>query len=212
MNINEVKTQLKDKKEKFFIRVAKQNLLKETITKDNKSLQDALESLSTGQEALQLLEDIANSRRGQVKDKLEGIISEALKLIYGKNYSIELVYDVKNNRSHLDFQLVKETSKGTVKRNMSGFGGGVADIISVPLRLLVLLGSKQTDKVCILDECYKHVDLDRIELVAKFIKDISKKLGIQIIMSSHHEAMREEADTVYQITSEDGKAKARKVL
>jgi DNA repair exonuclease SbcCD ATPase subunit len=167
--------------------------------------------LGVGQEALQLLEDIANSRRGAMKEKIEQIVSEALKLIYGNDYAIELFYSVKNNRSFMDIELVKNTSNGQVKRNMDGFGGGVSDSISVPLRLLVLLGSKQTDRVCILDECYKHVDLERIQAVADFVKEISSKLGVQIIMCSHHEAMQEKADVVYEIKDKNGKAEVTRV-
>ena len=89
---------------------------------------------------------------------------------------------------------------------MSGFGGGVSDCISVPLRLLVLLGSKQTGRICILDECYKHVDPERIELVSKFIQQISKKLGIQIILCSHHDVMRDGADVVYEIIDNNGES------
>jgi len=162
--------------------------------------------LDLGQRALQFLEDVANSRRSGMKAQVESVVTEALSLIYGDDYSIELVYNVKNNRSFMEVELVKKTNAGEVRRQMNGFGGGVSDTISVPLRLLVLLASRQVDRICILDECYKHVDPNRIERVAEFIKEISVKLDLQIIMCSHHEAMQYTADSVWMIQDDRGKS------
>ena len=167
--------------------------------------------LVIGQEALQFLEDVANSRRGAMKTQIENVVTEALRMIYGDEYRIELSYNVKNNRSFMDIELIRKTPKGDVRRQMDGFGGGVSDTISVPLRLLVMLGSQQTEKICILDECYKHMDLERIDRVAEFLKEIATRLGMQIIMCSHHEALKQAADSVWTIEDVEGRAEIKKV-
>jgi DNA repair exonuclease SbcCD ATPase subunit len=130
-----------------------------------------------------------------------------VQLIYGSSYRIELSYSMKNNRSNLEIEMVRDTTSGEVRRDMGGFGGGVADTISVPLRLMVLMGSKQTDRVCVLDECWKHMDLERIELVGKFLRLLADKLGMQIIMCSHHEKVREFADMTYEVSESGGVSK-----
>ena len=111
---------------------------------------------------------------------------------------------MKHNRSFMEIELVRETTRGEVRRDMDGFGGGVSDVISVPLRLMVIAGSKQSDKVCVLDECYRHVDPERVTLVAEFLDVLSKELGFQIILCSHHEQMREMADRTYFVSESDG--------
>jgi len=83
----------------------------------------------------------------------------------------------------------------------------VADTISVPLRLMVLVGSKQTDKVCVLDECWKHIDVGRIEMVGQFLRALSEKLGMQVIFCTHHLALRDFADKVYDVRESDGVSK-----
>ena len=168
-----------------------------------KALERATE-LTVGQEAIQFLEDVANSRRSTMKDQIEAVVTEALILIYGLAYKSELVYDVKNNRSSLDIVLTKTTEAGEVRRKMNGFGGGVSDTISVPLRILVILASRQTDRVCFLDECYKHMDVERIDSVAEFIHEISSRLELQIIMCSHHQVMKDVADRAFMIGLENG--------
>jgi DNA repair exonuclease SbcCD ATPase subunit len=167
--------------------------------------------LGTGQEALQFLEDVANSRRSALKAQIEAVVTEALQIVYGPELKVELTYDVKAGRSYVDVQIVKSTPAGDVKRTMEGIGGGVSDTVSVPLRLLVLLASKQTDRVCLLDEAYKHVDLERVERAAEFVAEIARRLGIQVVMCSHHEAMLDAADTVYSVSESAGKSSVKRV-
>jgi hypothetical protein len=186
-------------------------LLDKQIAEAEAKITEEIASLEIGQEALQFLEDVANSRRNRMKEQIETIITEAVRLVYGSEYRVELGYRVKNNRSSMDIEIVKETPYGEVRRTMEGIGGSVSDTISVPLRLLVLLGTPRTGRVCALDESYKHVDKQRIELVAEFVKDISHKLGVQVIMCSHHSAMIDKADTVYKIWDDGGKSESTKV-
>lgn len=90
-----------------------------------------------------------------------------------------------------------------IKRGIEGIGGGVADTVSLPLKLIVLLNDNEFENILITDEPGKHLDSNRVVKFAKFIKLISHKLNIQIIMNSHHEIMNEYADTIHKVTIND---------
>lgn len=181
-------------------------LLNRQIDVAEKRILELVASLDLAREALGFLTDLADGRRGAMKGKIETVVSEALKLIYGNSYRVELSYAVKNNRSNLEIEMVRDTKAGEVRRDMDGFGGGVADTISVPLRLMVLVGSRKTDKVCILDECWKHINPERIELVGKFLQALTEQLGMQIIFVTHHHPLQAFADRVYHTSEKDGKS------
>jgi len=187
-------------------RLAENALLERQASEADDRMIEVVSSLEVGQQALVFLERVANARRGAMKGKIETVVTEALRLIYGPDYSVELTYCMKNNRSNLDVELVRKTAVGEVRRGLGGFGGGVADTISVPMRLMVLIGSRQTDRVCALDECWKHIDPDRVELVAQFLRALSDRLGVQLLISSHHERMVDVADRAYHVTEEDGRS------
>jgi len=205
--MTQVQQVLDDRKKELARKQAENALLKRQIESCEQKILELAESLQTGKEALAFLEDLANSRRGAMKGKIENIVTEAVQLIYGPSYKIELSYSVKNNRSCLDIEMLRDTASGEVRRDMGGFGGGMADTISVPLRLMVLMGSRQTDRVCVLDECWKHMDLERVELVGKFLRLLSDKLGIQIVLCSHHERIRDFADQTYEVSESGGVSK-----
>jgi DNA repair exonuclease SbcCD ATPase subunit len=198
---------LEQRKKELARKQAENDLLNRQIDAMEKKILELTESLSLGQEGLSFLEELANGRRGAMKGRIESVITEAVQLIYGPSYKVELSYSFKNNRSCLEIEMVRNTEQGEIRRDMGGFGGGMADTISVPLRLMVLMGSRQTDKVCVLDECWKHMDLERIELVGKFLRLLVDKLGMQIVMCSHHEKMREFADRTYEVSEENGMSK-----
>lgn len=206
IDLNIIETELKKKNDVLTRMKIENDTIDKQIGKNTLKINQHLEELKTGQEAIDFVNNISMSRRGVMKSQIENIVTEALQFIYGLDYRIELVYGIKNNRPSMDIELVKKVPEGEVRREIDGYGGGVADTISVPLRLLVLLSSKQTDKVCILDECWKHMNPERVPRVAEFIKEVSNRLGIQIFICSHWEDMKEAADKVYAIEDVNGKA------
>jgi chromosome segregation ATPase len=182
------------------------DLLQRQMDEFEKRILEFTDKLSVVKDASFFLTTLADGRRGTMKKKIEEVVTEAVKLIYGPEYRVELTYGVKNNRSSLDIEMVRNIPEGEVRRELGGFGGGLADTISVPLRLMVLLGSKQVARICVLDESWKHMDNERIELVAEFLKTLSDKLGMQIIICTHHQVIQDRADKTYQVSEVNGKS------
>lgn len=200
----EIRKVLGGRKAELAKKRAENDLLNRQITEMENRIMSLVGNLGVGQEASAFLEELANGRRGAMKGRIESVVTEALRMVYGDSYRIELSYGMKNNRSSLEIEMVRQTPDGDVKRDMNGFGGGVADTISVPLRLMVLVGSKQTDKVCVLDECWKHIDVVRIEMVGQFLRVLAEKLGMQVVFLTHHQALRQYADRTYEVSESSG--------
>jgi len=204
MNRIEIGQTVKGRREILTVKVNENALLERQAFDAESEMLTAVEKMKLVQQALGFLERLANTRRGAMKGKIEEVITEALRMIYGPKYKIDMTYSVKNNRSSLEVEVVHQTVDGDVRRGIEGFGGGVADTISVPMRLMVVVGSNQTDRVCFLDECYRHVDPERIELVGRFIYTLCEELGFQVFLCSHHEPLRLEADRAFRVSSVDG--------
>lgn len=205
--VDEAKRVLAERQKELARKQAENDLLSRQVSTMEEKILALVDDLEVCHEALSFLEDLANKRRGAMKGKIESVVTEALRALYGSTYRVELSYGVKNNRSCLEIEMVRETAAGEVRRDMGGFGGGVADTMSVPMRLMVLVGSKQTDKVCVLDECWKHMDPARIETVGKFLRALSDKLGMQVLFVTHHEPLKEFGDRVYEVSESEGKSK-----
>jgi hypothetical protein len=208
----DIDLEIKNRRKSLEAKRSENELLERQARKEEDSLLESTASLQLSTEGLEFLEELANSRRGSMKGRIETVLTEALQLVYQDDRKIELVYGVKNNRSHLDFELVKGNISGEIRRVLDGTGSGlgVSDTVSVPLRLLVLLGSKQSERVCILDECYKHMDVERVPILTQFLKVLTERLNIQVILLSHHESVKEEADASFEVRMVNEKSVIRK--
>ena len=159
-------------------------------------------------EAINFIEGVASQERIAVKEKVEKLITDCLHEVYDDSYSVEFDYGVKGNKTSVEISMVRRCADGmVVKRQIDGFGGGVADTIALPLKLIVLLNDGECDKVLVTDEPGKHLDTTRVAKFAKFVQTISHKLGVQIIMSSHWDVMKDASDTVHRVMLEDSVAR-----
>lgn len=205
MTVDDLRCELAERRGRLSRLRAENDFVRRQVDGVESELRECARLLGLGQAGLQFLEDLANARRASTKGGIERVVTDALRLVYGPRYSVELEYDVKNNRSWLDVIVVKRVGGLEVRRGPFGFGGGLVDTVSVPLRLLAVVGS-DTDRVCVLDESYKHLPRARVELAAGFISGVCRELGLQVVMLSHHEAMRRQSDRVFRLEDDGERA------
>lgn len=186
-------------------RIMENTVLKEQIQDCEKKIIENTRKLGCVKDALNIIEKLAMEKRNGIKSGLESVVTEALRMLYDDKYSFEMKYGEKNNRSYLEMRVIKKTEAGEIKRQMDGFGGGVSDSISIPLRMMVLKGSNTGD-ILGLDEAFKHVDGEKVARVGEFLKTICEKLEIQIIMVTHHLPLLKYADAGFRINYIDGES------
>lgn len=203
MNLKlEFKNKIEDIKKNLIIEKNNNEILNKKISILEKDIETHKNNLKLGIESIDFIEKCANHERSIVKDKVESVITDALKEIYGNEYSILFDYSMKRNKTSVDIYLTKHTKFGDIVRKQDGFGGGVSDVISLPLKLLVLMALKNNSKILIADEPGKHMD-ERIDKFGFFLKNVSEKLHIQLIVLTHHESLSEFADSVYNVSIKD---------
>ena len=99
-----------------------------------------IENIDTRVEAINFIEGVASQERIAVKERVEKLITECLHEVYDDSYSVEFDYGVKGNKTSVEISMVRKCADGmVVKRQIDGFGGGVADTIALPLKLIVLM-------------------------------------------------------------------------
>lgn len=200
---------INDFKKNLDRRISENDILNSQIQDLEKKILDNTRQLGCVKDALKIIEGLALDKRNGIKTGIETVVGEALKMLYGDEYGFEMSYSEKNNRSCLEMRVSKQTKDGVVKRMMDGFGGGVSDSISIPLRMMVLKGSNTGD-ILILDEAFKHVDSSMIEKVGDFLKTISEKLDMQIILVSHHKPLLKYAEIGFHLINEEGETLVEK--
>ena len=177
------------------------NEKKKHLDEINEQIQTILKEIDLDVDSINLFEKVATENRMSVKQKVESLINKALHHVYGDEYGIEFEYGISSNKTAVEVKIVKNLQDGTVvKREFSGNGLGVADLVSFPLKLMVLLSSgDDIEAILVADEPGKHMDEDRAEKFAKFLSLICVELNIQMIVCSHWSVMKEYAHNIINV-------------
>ena len=155
---------------------------------------------------------MSTEERRVVKKKVEELITSCLHEVFDNTYSVEFEYGMKRSKTSVEVHSIRKCEDGVVvKRQIDGIGGGVADAISLPLKLIVLLNDNDLDRIFVIDEPGKHLSVNHVPKFANFLSTISQKLGVQIIMSSHHTCMDKFADSINEVFLEGSKSQIVRV-
>ncbi len=145
---------------------------------------------------------------------VEGIVTEGLQSIFHDlDLSCEADVGPKWGKISVEFffrQGRKDDPLSYRGRPLASFGGGPSSIASLILRLLTVLRLKLWP-VLVLDEALGAVSADYVGPTGIFLEELTKKMGIDILLVTHKTAFLDHADAAYQC-SENVEGDARDLV
>lgn len=136
-----------------------------------------------------------------VKDEINrmaALITYGLKTIFD-DQELTFVPEItkKNNKISIDLN----THNKGIEADYKSFGGSVATIESFLLRILCII-KKNLARLVLLDETFAAVGEEYITNTSKLISELSKKLGIDILLVTHQKEFQHGADNVYRVKTD----------
>ena len=179
------------------IKAVRESIL-ERIEKLAESLKKEKTYLGKASNVLLILQDVAQRTQQQFEYRISELVSLALSAVFENPYELKLSYELKRNKTEASLKFFRN-EKLVDPLNSSGYGA--VDIAGFGLRCaLMSLSQKELDKVLILDEPFKNLSKEYIPKAALMIKEISEKLGLQIIMVTHTPEFAEAADKIFKVS------------
>ena len=144
-------------------------------------------------EARNIVAEASRITQEQFKTLVEELVTSAIQSVFpDRDYRFIMEFVIQNNRPQINL-MVQEGDKDPYLPKEEQ-GGGLLDIISFALRVVLWsLTSPRTRNVLIMDEPFRWTG-NLTEKAASMMKEISDKLGLQIIMVTHDERLMETAD------------------
>lgn len=131
---------------------------------------------------VELLVLVEQYNKEKIREGFQSLVTYALRYVTGEDYKFLLEFDRRGNLTEIDFKIVNPQGV-EVKDLFDGIGGGILDICSTALRIILMeLSKPKVEGFLALDESLKFIHSDRlIENTIKYLKEINKKLNRQII-------------------------------
>lgn len=163
------------------------NYIKTESEKNTKRIETLGFQVEDHSKAVELLNMVQVVTRDKIKNEFEILVTYAVKFIYGENYKFHLDFGTRGNLQELNFSI--ETPNFNEKYDpMDTSGGGILDIISLALRIVLMeVNMPKIQGFILMDESLKHLSSNYLPQASLFLKEISQKLNRQIIFISHED-------------------------
>ena len=159
-----------------------------------------------------LMQTFSNSLRSDVVQKFEDLLTKGARHVFQEDYKITIEFSNTANAVYADFMVTLPDGK---KVNIiNGEGGGLKDFVGVLQRMLYLiLEPSVPSRILFIDESFKALDADRAPVAFKFVAELGRELGIQIIWITHADAAKAMADaegtSILGVAKIDGESQAK---
>lgn len=150
-----------------------------------------------------VITNVAQLTQEELKYQISEIVTLALSSVFDDPYEFEVSFEQRRNQTECDLYFVRE---GERIDPMTASGGGAIDVAAFALRVaLWALRTERTRPLLILDEPLRFLKGgDLPERGARMIKEISERLGIQVLYVSHIAEQVESADRVHYFKLKKG--------
>lgn len=145
---------------------------------------------------------------------IESLLTEGLQTVF-HDQNLKVRADITESRGKVSVDLVTthDNGNGVVIEGSSldGFGGAVATVQSVLLRLTLIL-QRGLRPVLFLDETLPALDGKYSMEMVRLLRTLSKKLSVDILLVSHNPAVVDAADKAYRVHKTGGIASFEEIL
>ena len=165
---------------------------KDKVTKDNLILKE----LKT------FLLQVSANYREDICNLFTNLVTEALTSIFEKDIKFEIKLYSYRNEPAIDILVIENELEVDPQKSC---GGGVNDIISLVLKMIFIY-LKTSNRILILDESLKFLSRNYLEQASSFIRDISERMNLQIILVSHKPELEVGCDNLITIEKENNRS------
>ncbi len=148
-----------------------------------------------------LLESYSELEQRVLRDKVEALVSAGLQTIFGSDYYFSIEVKTMRGQAAMEFTVHK---RELVRDPMDSHGGGLVNIVSMVLRLVIVALTPGLSRVVVLDEPFAQLSQGYIEGVSLFIRELVDTTGIQLLIVSHEAEIAEVADKAYRLFEDEG--------
>ncbi len=175
----------------------KRDYIKTKLKRERIELERADENVTLYNASRLIVIEASRITQEVFKTKVESLVSTAIQSVFDRPFVFKLEMERKRNRLECRPVVMEGENAYSPKDEM---GGGIIDIISFAFRVVLWsLEKPRTRNVFVLDEPFKFTG-DLADRAGTMVKELSRGLGLQIIMITHDDRLKGIADKTFDVT------------
>ena len=180
----------------------KRSLLRQELAGNKLQLEEQRIEQSLLAKTHAALESIEEALRGGFIAYIEELVSYGISLVFSKKREFKIYYRTRASVPVVDFKIVSDYGESDIYEAQ---GGGVVNVVSFLLRLILLVHSNPPlARIMFLDESFRHVSPEYVPAVAQLMKELCARMEMSFVMISHQPAFLDYADRIYELDQRDG--------
>lgn len=175
----------------------KRQILETVEARTRKDIVDLGEEMVLLEKTSDVLNSLAKTSREKTIGLIETLVTHALRSIWEEPFDFRIETVEKRGVTQDQPKLLKDGVEASI---MDGHGGGIVNVVAFVLRLIFILKKKPAlRKVVFLDEPFAYVSANYQPKVGELLRELTEKLGIDMLMVTHQEILESYADLVYTL-------------
>lgn len=177
--------------------------LQKSIESLKSSLTGNRKNLHRHEQALEIVRHVGLSTQEQLQFHISGLVTLALRAVFEDDaYEFKVEFVQRRGKTECDLSFVRDKEQIDP---LAASGGGVVDVAAFALRAASWsMECPRSRPVLILDEPFRYLSTDLLPKASLMLREISQRLGLQLIMVTHSEELTEDANKVFRVMKRKG--------
>lgn len=185
-------------------------LLEKQLAAAESRQSNALEETELLEHVVALLAALQDTWKERFQTAIGQIVSEGLAGVFGEK--LEMVVELAQSGDRPTARFAVRDSRGLETEIMDARGGGLVNVVSFLLRVLVLLSARPAmRRLLVLDETWNNVSAEYIPNLIALIQRIAEDGDVQMLIVTHRPEFMEAADVAYRFELVDGVTRVEKI-
>jgi DNA repair exonuclease SbcCD ATPase subunit len=151
--------------------------------------------------ARMLLEGYSEEEQEALRRRVEGLVSRGLAVIFGDGYGFRVEVGQSRGQASMTFWIVTPSGE---RDPIDSHGGGVVNVVSFVLRVVVTALTPGLGRVLVLDEPFAQLSQEYLEPMGAFLRELVDATDIQLFIVSHEDEIVSVADNAYRLRKQSG--------
>ena len=160
----------------------------------NNYIVQAKDEVDYTEKARLIIQKVAKATQAELEYYISELVTLAFASVFPDPYEFGVAFEEKRGKTECRMRFLRD---GHEVNPLSGSGGGPLDIASTTLQFTIWSLNK-TQAIIGLDEPFKFLDASLHKKAGEMLKEVSRKLGLQIFLITHIEKLAKQADKVFE--------------